>query len=245
MGHLLRAIGRHVVSAADSCGYLRRRLGRPRRAGNRSISRAALAAAVVVSALAVVIPVLPAAAAPAGGNGQFGVTPVPDASGRVAAYFTLTVAAGESVTDKALVSNQGRVPEDLKIGSAAGVTAGNGGSAFEQAFGGRCSGTGCWVSGLTGGVTLPAGTAEVVRFVVRVPPGTPSGQYLAGLTVEPVAKPPSKLVGKRGQASARVVIVQQVTVGVAVTVGELSRMTTRLQIPGVSGEAIGPMAGST
>lgn len=188
---------------------------------------------------AVLIPVLPAAAAPAGGNGQFGVTPVPDASGRAAAYFTLTVAAGESVTDNALVSNGGHVPENLKIGSAAGVTAGNGGSAFKQAFGGKCSGTGCWVSGLAGGVSLPAGTAEVVKFVVRVPPGTPPGQYLAGLTVEPVAKPPSKLVGKRGQASARVVIIQQVTVGVAVTVGDLSRMTTRLQIPGVSGQAIG------
>jgi hypothetical protein len=205
------------------------------------MSRAGLAVAVVVAALAVVIPVLPAAAAPAGGNGQFGVTPVPDASGRAAAYFTLTVAAGKSATDTALVSNEGHVPENLKIGSAAGVTAGNGGSAFKQAFGGKCSGTGCWVSGLTGGVNLPAGTAEVVKFVVRVPPGTPPGQYLAGLTVEPVAKPPSKLVGKRGQASARVVIIQQVTVGVAVTVGDLSRMTTRLEIPGVSGEAIGPM----
>jgi Bacterial protein of unknown function (DUF916) len=240
--HRLRAISGHVRSIVAAVVCLHHRPGTPRRAGNQSVSRAGLAAAVVVATLAAVIPVLPAAAAPAGGNGQFGVTPVPDGTGRVAPYFTLTMAAGESVTDTALVSNQGKGEEKLKIGSAAGVTATNGGSAFTQAFA-KCSGTGCWVSGVTGDITLPARTAEVVKFGVRVPPGTLPGQYLAGLTVEPVAKPPPTVVGKsqKGKAGARVVIIQQVTVGVAVTVGALSRMTTRLQIPDVSGQAIGSM----
>jgi hypothetical protein len=239
MRHRLRAISGHVGSVANACAYLHHRHGRPRGARSRSISRAGLAAAVVVAALAAAIPVLPAAAAPAGGNGQFGVTPAPDRTGRIAPYFMLTMRAGEFVTDTALVSNQGQVEEKLKIGSAAGVTAANGGSAFTQAFG-SCSGTGCWVSGLTGNITLPGGTAELVKFGVRVPRGTPPGQYLAGLTVEPVAKPPPKVVGNKGK-SARVTIIQQVTVGVAVTVGVLARMTTRLQIPGVSGQAIGSM----
>jgi hypothetical protein len=147
--------------------------------------------------------------------------------------------AGESVTDTVLVSNQGQVEEKLKIGSTAGVTAANGGSAFTQAFG-SCSGTGCWVSGVNGEITLPGGTAELVKFGVRVPRGTPPGQYLSGLTAEPVAKPPPRQVGKKGN-SAKVTIIQQVTVGIAVTVGVLARMTTRLQIPGVSGQAIGSM----
>jgi hypothetical protein len=206
---------------------------------NRPIRR--LAAAAVMAALAVMTPVLPAAAAPAGGNGQFGLTPVPDSAGRVAPYFMLTMAAGKSVTDTALVSNGGRVAEKLKLSRATGVTAGNGGSAFSREFQG-CSGTGCWVSGLAGEVTLPAGAVERLRFRVRVPAGTPPGQYLAGLTVEAAARPPSVQVGSNGKATARAVIIERVTVGVAVTVGVLSRMTTRLRIPGVSGQAIGPTA---
>jgi hypothetical protein len=180
-------------------------------------------------------------AAPAGGNGQFGLTPVPDSAGRVAPYFMLTMAAGESATDIALVSNEGHVAEKLKLSRATGVTAGNGGSAFSQEFKG-CSGTGCWVSGLAGEVALPAGAAERLQFTVRVPAGTPPGQYLAGLTVEAATPPPSVKVGSNGKATARAIIVERVTVGVAVTVGALSRMTTRLRIPDVTGQAIGPTA---
>jgi Bacterial protein of unknown function (DUF916) len=208
---------------------------------NQSVHRAAVAAVVVVAALAVVTPALPAAAAPAGTNGQFGLTPVPDKTGRVAQYFTLTVAAGESVTDTALVSNTAKAAVTLKLSPATGVTAGNGGSAFKREFQ-KCSGTGCWVSDLPGEVTPPAGGAEMVPFTVRVPAGTPPGQYLAGLTVEAATPPPSVEVGSNGKATARAVIVDRVTVGVAVTVGVLSRMTTRLRIPGVSGAAIGPTA---
>jgi len=200
-----------------------------------------LAAAVVVAALAVVTPALPAAAAPAGGNGQFGLTPVPDSTGRVAPYFTLTMAAGESVTDTALVSNEGKVAETLKLSRATGVTAGNGGSAFSEEFK-KCSGTGCWVSGLAGEVTLPAGGVERLPFLVRVPAGTPKGQYLAGLTVEAAVPPASVKVGGNGKATARAIIISRVTVGVAVTVGVLSKLTTRMRIPGVSGQAIGPTA---
>ena len=208
---------------------------------NQAISRAGLAAAVVVAALAIVTPAIPAAAAPAGGNGQFGLTPVPDGAGRVAPYFMLTMAAGESATDTALVSNEGQVTEALKLSRATGVTAGNGGSAFSEEFQG-CSGTGCWVSGLAGEVTLPAGAVEQLPFTVRVPAGTTPGQYLAGLTVEAAVPPASVQVGSNGKATARAIIIERVTVGVAVTVGVLSRMTTRLRIPDVTGQDIGPTA---
>ena len=206
---------------------------------NQPIRR--LAAAVAVAALAVVTQAMPAAAALAGGNGQFGLTPVPDGAGRVAPYFMLTMAPGESVTDTALVSNEGKVAEKLKLSRATGVTAGNGGSAFSQEFK-RCSGTGCWVSGLAGEVALPAGTVKRLPFTVRVPAGTPPGQYLAGLTVESAVLPASVKVGGNGKATAKAIIIDRVTVGVAVTVGVLSRMTTRLRIPDVTGQAIGPTA---
>jgi hypothetical protein len=206
---------------------------------NQSIRR--LAAAVAMAALAVVTLAIPAAAAPAGGNGQFGLTPVPDSSGGVAPYFMLTMTAGETVTDTARVSNEGQVAEKLKLSRATGVTAGNSGSAFSQEFRG-CSGTGCWVSGLTGEVTLPGGNSETLPFTVRVPAGTPPGQYLAGLSVESATPPPSVRVGSNGKATARAIIVERVTVGVAVTVGVLSQLTTRLRIPDVTGQAIGPTA---
>jgi hypothetical protein len=58
-----------------------------------------VAVAVVVATLAAVIPALPAAAARAVGNGQFGITPAPGSSG---------------------------TPVTLRIGRSAGITAGNG-----------------------------------------------------------------------------------------------------------------------
>jgi len=173
-----------------------------------------LAGAVALAALAVVIPAWPAAAAPAVGNGQFGITPVPGSNGIAAPYFIMTVAAGRSAVDIAIISNP----------------AGNGGSSFNSSFGG-CSGSGCWVTGLPGTVTLPAGTGERQSFTVHVPASTAPGQYLAGITLES-ASPRSVQVGSNGKgAVARAVIIDQVTVGVAVNVGSLDQMTTRLQIP--------------
>jgi hypothetical protein len=77
---------------------------------------------------------------------------------------------------------------------------------------------------------------------VRVPRGTDDGQYLAGITAELAKRPRPTKVGSNGKATARAVIIEQVTVAVAVTVGSPSRLTTRLRIGGVSGAAIGPTA---
>jgi hypothetical protein len=199
-----------------------------------------LAGAVALAALAV-IPALPAAAASAVGNGQFGITPAAGSNGIVAPYFVMTVAAGRSAKDTAIISNPGTKAVTLKIGRSVGVTAGNGGSSYNPSFG-ECSGSGCWVTGLPGTVTLPAGTGERQPFVVHVPAGTAPGQYLAGITVES-ASSRSVQVGSNGKgATARAVVIDQVTVGVAVNVGSLDQMTTRLQIPSVTGTAIGQLA---
>src|ERR1017187_10530687 len=215
--------------------------GDGRSAGPARRLRRGLAVAAALAALAAVAPTLPAAAVGAGGNGEFGLTPAPASDGRAAPYFMITVAAGGSATDIALISNLGKTAEQLKVSRATGVTAANGGSAFSRSFQG-CSGPGCWVSGLPREVSLPVGTGEKLLFMVRVPAGTPPGQYLAGLTAEPAVLPHSVQVGSNGKATARAIIIERVTVGVAVTVGSLSGMTTRLRIPGVSGEAIGSTA---
>jgi LPXTG-motif cell wall-anchored protein len=199
------------------------------------------AAALALTALAIATSALPAAAAGAGGNGSFSLTPAPDSDGQAVPYFTMTVAAGDSASATVIVSNLGHDTEKLKLGLSSGVTAGNGGSAFSPTFQG-CTGDGCWVTGVPGTVTLPADTGERLLFTVHVPPGTAPGQYLAGLSAEPAQRPQPVGVGSNGKSQAQAVIIEQVTVGVAVTVGSLPQLITRLQIPGVSATAIGKTA---
>lgn len=197
---------------------------------------------ISLAAVAAAAPAPPAAAAAAGGTGQFGITPAPGADGVAPPYFMMTLAAGQSAIETAIITNQGKTATKLKLGRTTGVTAGNGGSAFSQPFQ-RCAGPGCWVTGLPGTVKLPGRTQMRLAFRVRVPPRTPPGQYLAGLTAELAAKPRAVQVGSNGKgALARAIIIRQVTVGVAVTVGSLSRLTTRLRIPAVSGVAIDRLA---
>jgi hypothetical protein len=201
-----------------------------------------LAVLAMMATLATVFSALPAAAAvPPGGGGQFGLTPAPASDGHTPAYFDLAVAAGDSATATVIVRNQGAATETLKLSQSTGVTAANGGSAFTGAFQ-RCAGPGCWVTGVPGTVTLPAGTVEMLPFQVHVPRGTPPREYLAGITAELAARPRPVQVGKNGGATARAVIIRQVTVGVLVTVGSPARLRWRLRIPDVTGAAIGRTA---
>lgn len=200
-----------------------------------------LAAAAVLAALAVVTSALPAAALRAGGNGTFGLTPAPNRNGYVAPYFMLTIPAGGSATRSAIISNPGSTLEQLKISRSTGITATNGGSAFSRAFH-PCAGPGCWVTITPTLVTLRPNMGEALRVTVHVPPGTKPGQYLAGVTAESAAKPHSVAVGSRGAARAKAIITEQISLGVAVTVGSLSQLRSRLHIAGVTGSAIGPTA---
>ncbi len=193
-----------------------------------------------MAALAAGIPALPAAAIGLGGPDAFGLTPAPD-GGRLASYFSMTITAGQSAGNTVIISNQGTATENLKIGRALGVTASNGGGVYGLAYQ-RCTGPACWLTGLPRTVTLAAGARELLHFTVHVPAGTADGQYLAGITAEPAVRPAAVQIGSSGKARAQAVIVEQITVGVAVTVGSLSRMRTHLQVPRVTGEAIGPTA---
>jgi hypothetical protein len=204
-----------------------RRLGR--RAGG------GLAAAALLVALG---GPAPAAAAPDPGTGPFGLVPAPAAAGQARAYFSLTIGPGRSAGDTAVISNEGTVTERLRILLSGGVTAANSGSAFEAARR-PCTGVACWLSGLPGTVTLAPGARKALPFRVRVPARTRPAQYLAGITAESAIAPRPVRVGSNGHASARAIIIDQVTVGVAVTVGSLARMRTAVRIPGVSGGWVG------
>ena len=201
-----------------------------------------LAVSAAMTAMAAGIPAPPVAAAVLiGAPGAFGIAPAPDSHGHVAPYFQITLAAGHSNVGTAIIRNQGGKTVKLRITPSTGTTAVNGGSAFSGSFH-HCAGTGCWLTGLPGKLTLAANSQQRVNFTVRVPAGTAPGQYLAGISVEPAAPPRPVVVGSNGKASARAIIIDEVTVGVAVTVGSLPQLRTHLQITGVSAAAIGRIA---
>jgi len=88
-------------------------------------------------------------------------------------------------------------------------------------------------------MTLGPGARRVLSFTVKVPPGAAPRQYLAGITVEPSRLPRPVPVASWTKASASVVIIDQVSLGLAVTVGPLSKMRSLLAVRGVSLGRIG------
>jgi hypothetical protein len=206
----------------------------------RLLPRSFALAAVAVAALTAAAPA--AASGPTnmmGFSGKFGLVPASTGHGRPSLYFQLTVAAGRSARAAIIVANLGNKSEKLRISRSAGVTATNGGSTYRPLSSG-CAGPGCWVRGLPRVISLPAGIQEKLNFTVRVPAFTAPGQYLGGISAGPYSKPPPVLLGSHRKSSTRAAIVEDVTIGVAVTVGQLSSLTTRLRIPGVLGLVEGP-----
>ena len=210
------------------------RLGPPR--PGRSGAAGVLAAAVLWIVL------VPAAGAIGlGGAFSFSAIPVPLANGTPRSYFELTVPAGTTAADQVLITNNTTATRTLRIDTAKGITAANSGSAFVNEPV-HCASTSCWLSGLPSSVTLGPQRSEQIGFRVTIPRGTSSRQYLAGITVEPATPSAPVTVGGNGSATARAVVVSQVTVGVAVTVGNLNGMRTGLAATGLAGGAVGPVA---
>ena len=211
----------------------------PRLAGtaHRRRHRGYFAVAAATAAVFGLTGLAPASASSAPSGVSFGLTPVPTAAGQPRPYFNLTIAPGGSAQDIAIVSNDGIKTERLRVGTSRGITAGNSGSAFGS-FSRTCAGVGCWVTGLPSTVTLAPGTGRAVGFRVAVPAGTRPGQYLAGITVMAAAPPGSVRIKSHGHVSINVIVVDQVTVGVAITVGSLARLRTRLVVPAVTAGSI-------
>lgn len=200
-----------------------------------------LAVAAVAAAVFGLTGLAPASASGTPGVVSFGLTPAPTAAGQPRPYFKLAIAPGGSAQDIAIVSNDGTRTERLMIGTSRGLTAANSGSAFGS-FSRTCAGVGCWVTGLPATVTLAPGTGRALGFRVAVPAGTRPGQYLAGITVVAAAPPRSVRIKSHGHVSVNVIVVDQVTVGVAVTVGSLALLRTRLVVPAVTAGSIGSLS---
>jgi hypothetical protein len=192
-----------------------------------------LGLAAVTTAVLGLTGLAPASAISAPGGMSFGLAPVPTAAGQPRPYFNLTIAPGGSAQDVAVVSNDGTRTERLRVGTSRGLTATNSGSAFGS-FSQACAGVACWVTGLPATVTLAPGTGRALGFRVAVPAGTRPGQYLAGITVAAAAPPRSVRIKSHAHVSVNVIVVDQVTIGVAITVGSIARLRTRLVVPAVT-----------
>jgi Bacterial protein of unknown function (DUF916) len=199
----------------------------------------ALGATIAVASLSI-LTTGPAGAVGVSGNGSqaFGANPVPLPDGQQRSFFDLTIGPGQSTTDQIVVTNQDTSSQTLKLSPSTGATAPNSGDAYVKAFE-PCAGTGCWVSGIPSTVTLAAGGSQTIPFTVTVPGGTATQQYLAGITIQPNTSPTPQKVGSSGSASAQAIIVHQINIGVAITVGALSSMTTSVAIPGVAVTVVG------
>jgi hypothetical protein len=202
----------------------------------RPISRAL---ATVLAATALITTwQAPASAVNAGDLTPFSVTAAPLPDGQLRPYFQLALAPGQSATDTVVVTNQAARTATLKLSASTGVTAPDSGTAFTGYFQ-PCTGTGCWVTGLPATVTLAPGARKLISFTVTVPAGIPPRQYLAGITAQPAVLPPAVQVGGNGRASAKAIVITQMTVGVAITVGSPWHLRTRLEIPAVTAGAQG------
>ena len=178
----------------------------------------------------------PAHAVSGGGGTPFALTPAAATDGSSRAYFILDGAAGQTIHDQVVISDTGKRAETLKVSAARGTTAPNTGSAFAGAFA-PCTGTGCWLSGLPAQITLQPGESRTIPFAVHVPTGTARKQYLAGITARPATDSAPVPVGGGNGSRAQAVIVNEVTVGVAVTVG--SHLRSDLGIADVAGSVTG------
>jgi hypothetical protein len=192
---------------------------------------------VVAAGLAIGV-AAPADAISVGGPTPFGLTPTPAYNGQARPYFQVNLAPGQTATDAVIVTNAGKTTTTLQISPSTAVTAPNSGSAFGGFFQ-KCVRVGCWVTGLPSTVTLKPGERETLRFTIDIPKATPLQQYLAGITAQPATPPPAVSVGSNGRASAKAVIINQITVGVAITVGSFSQLRTRLDLPSVTAGTAG------
>jgi hypothetical protein len=204
-----------------------------------SFPRALLVAPLVLCAMLGVLMVgqaAPARAVAGGGPTPFAVTPAATADGTPRSYFVLSGSAGQILRDRIVISNMGQHSETLTVSAARGTTAPNTGSAFVSTPTG-CSGTGCWLTGLPPRVSLSAGESRTIPFQVHIPAGSAKKQYLAGITVRSAVNPPPVTVGGGTGSRAQAVIVNEVTVGVAVTIG--SGLRSDLDISDVAGAVTG------
>jgi hypothetical protein len=170
-----------------------------------------------------------AAAVPAPAQFGFAVAAV----GTARTYFTEHLRPGASTRLTLRVSSTVSRPERLDVAPVVGATDTNTGDGY--AWSGPCATPTptCWISGLPSSVVLLPGTSLLLHARLDVPASATPGQYLLGVGVRSRPGSPST-IGGHGDASAVLRVVQEVNVGVAVTIGTPDQLHPALHVTGVA-----------
>jgi hypothetical protein len=146
--------------------------------------------AVAVIALAIIgAPALGQSAARSNPSqsAQFGVRPVRAGETTLeSGHFSYAVASGATISDGVVITNHQTRPISLRLYGADMITAAGGALAPAQADGPKRE-TGAWLELDKAKVQLPPGQQRVVGFTLRVPDGTPPGDFPGAVVVSTVA----------------------------------------------------------
>lgn len=209
-------------------------------------------ARLLTGGLAVGLLALACCAAPAGARARVtratGSAPLPATCGEVHMgpvnpagtprlnYLLVHATPGRTYPLRVVLANPAPTSCAVQILPAYGKTAVNSGDTYPPADDGHghCVATGCWLAGLPRTVTVPSGHRLYVDFSLTVPPGTHSGDHLAGVIGEPVGQPSAPAPIPHGVAAR---VLARVDLGVAVTVP--GPQYPALSIPTVTAPASG------
>ncbi|HEX2221832.1 MAG TPA: hypothetical protein VHK06_04845 [Candidatus Limnocylindria bacterium] len=186
----------------------------------RTRTRLGASALVAAMSLTATLPVLAADGA------RLGLTPV----GQDGTYFELTLEPGETRGLEVEAANFGDADVLARTYAADVYTIVNGGFGADL-FGEEPTGTTTWLSYPTEEMTLGRRDAQIISFEVRVPDGTPPGEYVAALVIENVEP-------IRGSGSVAVDQVNRSAIAVAIDVPGPRRPALRMGAVGhhVAGE---------
>ena len=153
---------------------------------------------------------------------SFGIRPTKAQEGNQDSYsfFTYSLNQGSTISDEALIINDGTVSVNLKVYAVDGITAQNGGTSFAKegvSSSGGSQGTGEWLSFTDQDVYLEPGESLTLPFKVTVPENATPGHHIAGLVVE--ANPDNSTVANTdGDAQFQVNVIRRVGVAVVVDI---------------------------
>ncbi|MBS0592051.1 MAG: DUF3324 domain-containing protein [Proteobacteria bacterium] len=175
----------------------------------------AVALCVLAAAIALILP--PGSAAAAGPT--FSLKPEPATE---SGYFVLSGKPGETLRAKVLVTNAGGGAGSTRL-YAVDATTGQTSGAVYLSRGAPRRGVGRWIKLGKNALTMEGGESQVVSFSVRIPEGTPPGQYLGGLVTQRFTKTVQPPSGGGGEGEEG---------GFKVKIHALSVLAVQVDVPG-------------
>jgi hypothetical protein len=100
-----------------------------------------------------------------------------------ASYFTFHAAAGSTISDAVVITNQATTPVDLAVSPVDGLTGQTSGSVYANRQD-PVAKAGTWVAPSVAELSLPGQSSRTVSFTVTVPANASPGDHLAGFAVE-------------------------------------------------------------